>query len=94
MDINDLEQEIIKLSRKHNIPQSEVKKIWNYQFKEVMRTIKVNEDNGCNFKLRGLGIIQFLPYKLEKIKQIKQKKYEREILSESSPKDGDRIEND
>ncbi len=91
MDINDLEQDIIKLARKHNLSKEKVKSIWNYQFKKTMSLIKVAGEDGQDVKLRGLGTVQFLPYKLIKLKQ---KRHEREILFESSPKDGDGTELD
>ena len=89
MDIADLEQDIIKLARKHNLSKEKVKNIWNYQFKKTMSLIKASNEDGQDVKLRGLGTIKFLPYKLKKLKQ---NKHDREILFESSPKDGDRIE--
>lgn len=82
MDIDNLEQDIIKLSRKHNIPPDEVRKIWNYQFKGVMKKIKENvEDEEIEFKLRGLGIIQFSKYKCKRVKENKEnkEKYESKI---------------
>lgn len=88
MDINDLNQEIIKLSRKHNLTQEEIKVIWNYQFKKIMKLIK--ENRSCDIKVRGLGTFKFNKYKDIKITElINKKKDEREIYVESSPKDGD-----
>ena len=87
MDIDDLEQDVIRLSRKHGISKKEVIDIWNYQFKTVMKLIKIADEEGIAAKLRGLGTFEFSEFKL---KRIKENKYEREILSESTPEDGDR----
>lgn len=71
MDIRDLEQDVIKLSRKHNLTQAEVKKIWNYQFKRIMQLIK--EDKEYDIKVKGLGTFEFNPYALKKILENKNK---------------------
>lgn len=71
MDIKDLEQDIIKLSRKHNLTQAEVRKIWNYQFKKIMQL--ATEDKEYDIKVRGLGTFAYNPFALIKILQNKNK---------------------
>lgn len=73
MDVSDLEQDIIKLSRLHNLTKAEVRKIWNYQFIQIMRHMK--EDKEYSMKVRGLGQFNYNPF-AEKIiiERKKQKK--------------------
>jgi len=94
MGINDLEQDIIKLSRKYNLQPKEVRKIWNYQFKKIMELMRDKEER-YSIRVRGLGTFEYNPFAEAKILQNKkQTEDEREILFESSPEDGDRIELD
>ncbi len=84
MDINDLEQDIIKLSRKHNLSQGEIRKIWNYQFQKMMRVMK--EELRVSCKVRGLGTFYFSEAKYKKINQNNNDKIHR---IETPPENGD-----
>lgn len=85
MDITSLEQEIIRLSRKHNLRPAQIKKIWNYQFSQILKEIRKGKE--VEIKIRGLGTIK---YDIFKINKIKQKNDEREISIEESSQDGNR----
>lgn len=85
MDITSLEQEIIRLSRKHNLRPAQIKKIWNYQFSQILNVLR--KDEAFSIKVRGLGTIEYNEYK---VKKIKQKNDEREISIEESSQDGNR----
>lgn len=72
MDVSDLEQDIIKLSRLHNLTKAEVRKIWNYQFIQIMRHMK--EDKEYSMKVRGLGQFNHNPFAEEIVKERKKQK--------------------
>ncbi len=65
MNVDDLEQDIIKLSRKHNLPPGTIRKIWNYQFQKMMKIMK--EEFRVSCKVRGLGTFYFSEAKYNKI---------------------------
>ena len=85
-------KEIKQLADKHNITPDKVVDIYFNQFNFLAKSIR-NEEN-ASLKLKGLGTFAFNHKLKDKLIELKQLKDEREILSKSSPKDGDRTQSD
>ena len=85
-------KEIWQLSVKHNITFDKVVDIYFDQFSFVAKSIRNNEKT--TIKLKGLGKFVYNERLAMKLTELKQLKNEREILSESSPEDGDGIKPD
>lgn len=83
-------KEIWQLSVKHNITPDKVVDIYFDQFNFVAKSIR--NDEKTTIKLKGLGKFVYNEKLATKLTELKQKKNEREILSKTSPKDGDGIE--
>lgn len=83
-------KEIWQLAVKHNITPDKVVDIYFDQFNFVVKSIRNNEKS--TIKLKGLGKFVYNERQALKLAELKQKKNEREILSKTSPKDGDGIE--
>ena len=81
-----------QLAEKHNITTDKVVEIYFNQFSFLAKSIR-NEEN-ASLKLRGLGTFAFNHKLKDKLIELKQLKNEREILSKSSPKDGDGTQSD
>ena len=74
MDIDDLDSEITKLARLHNLPKAEVRKIYNLQWKRIMFFMK--QDQRYDIKVRGFGQFNYNPYAEKIVVERKQKKNE------------------
>jgi nucleoid DNA-binding protein len=85
-------KEIKQLADKHNITTDKVVDIYFNQFNFLAKSIR-NEEN-ASLKLKGLGKFAFNHKLKDKLIELKQLKDEREILSKSSPKDGDGTQSD
>jgi len=85
-------KEIKQLADKHDITTDKVVDIYFNQFSFLAKSIR-NEEN-ASLKLRGLGTFAFNHKLKDKLIELKQLKNEREILSKSSPKDGDGTQSD
>ena len=79
----EVKNEIKQLAIKHNLTQSEIKKIWQSQFKYVTHIIsldyntkKINERR--SIKLRGFGTFEFSKYRAERLTKLKQLKNDRQ----------------
>lgn len=83
-------KEIWQLAVKHNITPDKVVDIYFDQFNFIVKSIKNNEQS--TIKIKGLGKFVYNERQAMKLAELKQKKNEREILSKTSPKDGDGIE--
>lgn len=83
-------KEIWQLAVKHSITPDKVVDIYFDQFNFVARSIRNDEKN--TIKLKGLGKFVYNERLAIKLTDLKQKKNEREILSKSSPEDGDRTQ--
>jgi len=79
----DLKNEIKQLAIKHNLTQSEIKKIWQSQFKFTSYIMSLDYNNKKieerrNIKLRGFGTFEFSKYRAKKITDLKQLKDDRQ----------------
>ena len=79
----DLKEEIKDLAIKHNLTQSEVKKIFYSQFKFVAHIMSNDYNNKPinerrSIKLRGFGTFEFSKYRAERLTKLKQLKDDRQ----------------
>jgi nucleoid DNA-binding protein len=95
MDLKQLNSEFVKLARKHELTVSQIKLIYNHQFKLIMNKIHEDFEKPINerdsIKLRGLGTLKFNPYLAKRITE-KKDNYEQKILFKGSSENGNGAE--
>lgn len=79
----EIKNEIKQLAIKHNLTQSEVKRIWQSQFKFTAHVMSLDYNNKeiderRSIKLRGFGTFEFSKYRAERLTKLKKLKNERE----------------
>ena len=84
------DKEIKQLAIKHKISIDKVVDIYYNQFEFAAKSVRNNEKS--NIKLKGFGTFVYNSYFADKLTELKEKKNERKILSQTTSEDGNGTE--